>query len=75
MCKVEAVLRKSGKQASVKRIWNGTIKEIALYMGENGTERNSRKQAITIAAKQFLKGKKILSLLEKYWLVTQGASL
>lgn len=57
---------------SVRKIWNGTIKEFALLMGENGTDRISEKNAISIASKQFLsQGKKILGLLERYWLITR----
>lgn len=67
------VLEKLGASGeSVRRIWNGTIKELALYMGENGTDRVPEKKAISIAAKQFpSQGKKVLGLLEKYWLITK----
>ncbi|KKS38086.1 MAG: hypothetical protein UV01_C0005G0011 [Parcubacteria group bacterium GW2011_GWA2_42_14] len=69
----DAVLKKLGESGeSVRRIWNGTIKELALYMGENGTDRIPEKQAVSIAAKQFpSKGKKVLWFLEKYWLITK----
>lgn len=67
----ESVLEKLGENGeSVRRIWNGTIKRLALYMGENGTERVPEKQAISIAAKEFpSRGKQVLNLMEKYWLV------
>lgn len=69
----EAVLNKLGEKGeSVRRIWNGVIKELALYMGENCIDRISEKQALLIASKQFpKKGKEILGALEKYWLLTK----
>jgi len=69
----ESVLEKLGENGeSVRRIWNGTIKRLALYMGENGTDRVPEKQAISIAAKEFpTRGKQVMNLLEKYWLITK----
>lgn len=69
----KAVLEKLNESGeSARRIWDGTIKELALYMGENGTDRVPEKQAVSIASKQFpSKGKRALGLLEKYLLITK----
>lgn len=69
----EKVLEKMGIIGeSSKLIWNGTIKELALYMGNNGIDRIPEKQAISITSKQFhSKGKRVLGVLEKYWLISK----
>ncbi|TAK43185.1 MAG: hypothetical protein EPO27_15590 [Betaproteobacteria bacterium] len=71
-----SLLKRLGETAHVgesrKRVWDGSIKEIALYMGEHGTDRVSESQALTIVATQFpTKANAALGLLEKYWLLTK----
>lgn len=71
-----AVLKKLGETADLgqsrKRVWNGIIKALALYMGENGTDRVPERHAISIVAKEFpSRGKSTLGVLERVWLITK----
>jgi len=71
-----ALLKRMGETADLGRsrakIWDGTIKELALHMGENGTDRVPEQQAELIAAKQFPSRAKVaLGFLEKAWLITK----
>lgn len=71
-----ALLKRLSEPANIgesrARIWDGTIKEIAICMGESGTDRIVQTKAISIAAKQFPgRGRQALGMMEKYWLLTK----
>jgi hypothetical protein len=68
------VLRSLGDTSgdSMRKIWNGTIKELALEMAHNGTDRIDESSAESIAKNVFpTKYKDALVYLEKFGLITK----
>lgn len=63
---------KSNAGESRRRVWNGVVKEIALYMGNNGRDTIPEKEARSIVVKEFpSRATDALDALEKLFLITK----